>query len=51
MHQIYWTLYIILADGTNLFLSYQNINTLFKTFNGALKKNWNLVQGKRIIPK
>ena len=38
MHQIYWTLYTILADDTNLFLSHQNINTLFKTFNGELKK-------------
>ena len=26
------------ADGTNLFLSHQNINTLFKIFNEELKK-------------
>ena len=29
---------IMFADDTNLFLSRQNINTLFKIFNGELKK-------------
>ena len=36
MHQIYWNP-IMFADDTNLFLSHQNINTLFKLFNGDLK--------------
>ena len=36
MHQIYWNP-IMFADDTNLFLSHQNINTLFKIFNGDLK--------------
>ena len=41
MHQIYWTANIF-ADDTNLFLSHQNVNTLFKISNEELKKfrNW-----------
>ena len=39
------------ADDTYLFLSHQNIITLFKIFNEELKKNWGLVQGKQIVLK
>ena len=41
MHQIYWTANIF-ADDTNLFLSHQNVNTLFKISNEELKnfRNW-----------
>ena len=38
------------ADDTKLFLSRQNINTLFKIFNEELK-DWGLIQGKQIILK
>ena len=39
------------ADDTKLFLSRQNINTLFKIFNEELKKDWGLIQGKQVILK
>ena len=42
MSQIYWTL--LSLQMTNLFLSHQNINKLFKIFNEKLKKigDWNV---------
>ena len=39
---------IMFADDTNLFLSHQNINTLFKIFNEGLKKFWDWFKASKL---